>query len=64
MLADISDNILEVSGEKWLRWFGHAKKMPLNKLPRRISEKETEVTNKEMPEVSREENDGVGLTMD
>jgi len=37
--------------------------MPFNKLPRRISERELEGTNKEMPEVSWGDYDGVGLTM-
>jgi hypothetical protein len=58
VVADISDNILEVSGEKWLRW-----RMPVNKLARRILEREPDGTNKEMPEVWWREYDGVGLTM-
>jgi len=37
--------------------------MPVNKLPRRILEREPEGTNKEMPEVRWGEYDGVGLTM-
>jgi len=37
--------------------------MPVNKLPRRILEREPEGTNKEMPEVKWGEYDGVGLTI-
>jgi hypothetical protein len=37
--------------------------MPFNKLPRRVSEREPEGTNEEIPEVRWGEYDAVGLIM-
>jgi hypothetical protein len=34
----VGKNILEVTEEKRLRWFGHVKRMPGNRLPRKILE--------------------------
>jgi hypothetical protein len=61
-VADISDNILEVGGEKWLRWFGQVRRTSVNKFPRRIFAWPPEGTNKERPELRWGEYDGVGLT--
>jgi hypothetical protein len=38
----VGKNILEVTDEKRLRWFGHVKRMPVNRLPRKILEWELE----------------------
>jgi hypothetical protein len=35
---EVVKNILEVNEEKWLRWFGHVKRMPGNRLPLKILE--------------------------
>jgi hypothetical protein len=35
-IMEVGKNILEVTEEKRLRWFGHIKRMPGNKLPRKI----------------------------
>jgi hypothetical protein len=51
------------SGEKWLRWFGHVRKMPFNKLLRKISERVPEGSNKEMSEARCGVYAGVGLTI-
>jgi hypothetical protein len=36
--VEVGKNILEVTEEKRLRWFGHVKKMPGNRLPLKILE--------------------------
>jgi hypothetical protein len=41
---EVGKNILEVTEEKWLRWFGHVKRMPGNRLPLKILEWEPEGT--------------------
>jgi hypothetical protein len=43
---EVVKNILEVTEEKRLRWFGHVKRMPGNRLPRKISEWEPERTRR------------------
>jgi hypothetical protein len=40
------ENILEVTEEKRLRWFGHEKRMPGNRLPLKILEWEPEGTRR------------------
>jgi hypothetical protein len=35
-IAEVGKNILEVIEEKRLQWFGHVKRMPGNRLPRKI----------------------------
>jgi hypothetical protein len=40
----VGKNILEVIEEKWLRWFGHVKRMPGNRLSLKILEWEPEGT--------------------
>jgi hypothetical protein len=35
-IMEVEKNILEVTEEKRLRWFGHVKRMPGNRLPRKI----------------------------
>jgi hypothetical protein len=42
----VGKNILEVTEEKRLRWFGHAKRMPGNRLPWEILEREPEGTRR------------------
>jgi hypothetical protein len=42
----VGKNILEVTEEEGLRWFGHVKRMPRNRLPRRILEGEPEGTRR------------------
>jgi hypothetical protein len=42
----VGKNILEVTEEKRLRWFGHVKRMPGNRLPRKILEREPEGTRR------------------
>jgi hypothetical protein len=37
-IMEVGKNILEVIEEKWLRWFGHVKRMPGNRLPLTILE--------------------------
>jgi hypothetical protein len=39
---EMRKNILEVTEEKRLRWFGHVKRMPENRLPLKILEWEPE----------------------
>jgi hypothetical protein len=41
-VMEVGKNILEVIEEKRLRWFGHVKRMPGNRLPRKILEWEPE----------------------
>jgi hypothetical protein len=41
---EVGKNILEVIEEKRLRWFGHVKRMPGNRLPRKILEWERDGT--------------------
>jgi hypothetical protein len=43
---EVGKNILEVTEEKRLRWFGHVKRMPGNRLPRKVLEREPEVNAK------------------
>jgi hypothetical protein len=60
---DVGKNILEVTEEKRLRWFGHVKRMPGNRLPRKILEWEPEgrrrrgKTQREMDRWSKTEHD-------
>jgi hypothetical protein len=42
----IKENILEVTEEKRLRWFGHVKRMPGKRLPLKILEWEPEGTRR------------------
>jgi hypothetical protein len=42
----VGKNILEVIEEKWLRWFEHVKRMPGNRLPLKILEREPEGTRR------------------
>jgi hypothetical protein len=41
-IMEVGKNILEVIEEKRLRWFGHVKRMPGNRLPMKILEWEPE----------------------
>jgi hypothetical protein len=41
-IMEVGKNILEVIEEKRLRWFGHVKRMPGNRLPLKILEWEPE----------------------
>jgi hypothetical protein len=43
---EVGKNILEVTEEKWLRWFGHVKRMPGNRLPLKILEWEPDGTRR------------------
>jgi hypothetical protein len=43
---EVGKNILEVTEEKRLRWFGHVKRMPGNRLPLKILEWEPEGTRR------------------
>jgi hypothetical protein len=43
-IMEVRKNILEVIEEKRLRWFGHVKRMPGNRLPLKILEWEPEGT--------------------
>jgi hypothetical protein len=43
---EVGKNILEVTEEKRLRWFGHVKRMPGNILSRKILEWEPEGTRR------------------
>jgi hypothetical protein len=43
---EVGKNILEVDEEKRLRWFGHVKRMPGNRLPLKILEWEPEGTRR------------------
>jgi hypothetical protein len=43
---EVRKNILEVIKEKRLRWFGHVKRMPGNRLPLKILEWEPEGTRR------------------
>jgi hypothetical protein len=43
---EVGKNTLELIEEKRLRWFGHVKRMPGNRLPRKILEWEPEGTRK------------------
>jgi hypothetical protein len=45
-IIEVGKNILEVTEEKRLRWFGHVKRMPGNRLPLKISECEPERTRR------------------
>jgi hypothetical protein len=45
-VMEVRKNILEVTEEKRLRWFGHVERMPRNRLPRNISEREPEGTRR------------------
>jgi hypothetical protein len=41
---EVPKNILEVTEEKRLRWFGHVERMPGNRLPQKVLEWEPEGT--------------------
>jgi hypothetical protein len=43
---EVRKNILEVTEEKRIRWFGHVKRMPGNRLPLKILEWEPEGTRR------------------
>jgi hypothetical protein len=43
---EVGKNILEVTEEKRLRWFGHVKRMPGNSLPLKVLEWEPEGTRR------------------
>jgi hypothetical protein len=43
---DVGKNILEVTEEKRLRWFGHVKRMPGKRLPLKVLEWEPEGTRR------------------
>jgi hypothetical protein len=45
-IMEVGKNILEVIEEKRLRWFGHVKRMPRNRLPLKILEWEPEGTRR------------------
>jgi hypothetical protein len=45
-VMEVGKNILEVTKEKRLRWFGHVKRMPGNRLPLKILEWEPEGTRR------------------
>jgi hypothetical protein len=45
-VMEVGKNILEVIQEKRLRWFGHVKRMPGNRLPLKILEWEPEGTRR------------------
>jgi hypothetical protein len=45
-VMEVGKNILEVIEEKRLRWFGHVKRIPGNRLPLKVLEWEPEGTRK------------------
>jgi hypothetical protein len=45
-IMEVGKNILEVIEEKRLRWFVHVKRMPGNRLPRKVLEWKTEGTRR------------------
>jgi hypothetical protein len=45
-IMEVGKNILEVTEEKRLRWFGHVKRMPGNRLPQKTLEWEPEGTRR------------------
>jgi hypothetical protein len=45
-VMEVRKNILEVTEEKRLRWFGHVKRMPGNRLPLKVLEWEPERTRR------------------
>jgi hypothetical protein len=45
-ITEVGKNILKVTEEKRLRWFGHVKRMPGNRLPLKIFEWEPEGTRR------------------
>jgi hypothetical protein len=45
-VMEVGKNTLEVIEEKLLRWFGHVKKMPRNRLPLKILEWEPQGTQR------------------
>jgi hypothetical protein len=45
-IMEVRKNILEVTEEKRLRWFGHVKRMPGNRLPLKILEWDPEGTRR------------------
>jgi hypothetical protein len=45
-VMEVGKNILEVIEEKRLRWFGHVKRMPGNRLPLKVLEWEPEGTRR------------------
>jgi hypothetical protein len=55
---EVEKNILEVTEEKRLRWFGHVKRMPGNRLPLKTLKWEPEgKTQREMDRWSKTEHD-------
>jgi hypothetical protein len=48
-IMNAGKNILEVTTGKGLRWFGHAKRIPGNRLPRKVLECEPEGTRRGRP---------------
>jgi hypothetical protein len=58
---EVGKNILEVIEEKRLQWFGHIKRMPGNRLPRKImgtrGNAEKGKTQREMDRWSKSEHD-------
>jgi hypothetical protein len=45
-VMEVRNNILEVIEENRLRWFGHVKRMPGNRLPLKVLEREPERTRR------------------
>jgi hypothetical protein len=45
-VTEVGKNILEVTEENRLRWFGHVKRMPGNRLPLKVLEWEPEGTRR------------------
>jgi hypothetical protein len=45
-ITEVGKNILEVTEDKRLRWFGHVKTMPGNRLPLKVLEWEPEGTRR------------------
>jgi hypothetical protein len=61
-IMEVKKNILEVIEEKRLRWFGHVRRMPGNRLPLKILEWEPEGTRRRGRPKERWI-DGVGRSM-
>jgi hypothetical protein len=45
-IMEVGKNILELTEEKWLRWFGHVKRMPGNRFPWKMFEWKPEGTQR------------------
>jgi hypothetical protein len=50
-IMEVGKNILEITEEKRLPWFGYVKRMPGNRLPRKILELEAEKKGKTQREM-------------